>query len=62
MDSVNNLIDHMFVNNVPRLKSGGNLEMLPTTAALRMVGSYNELVKNFGKQNPIVLKLDLDSM
>ena len=52
----------MFVNNVPRLKSGGNLEMLPTTAALRMVGSYNQLVKNFGKQNPIVLKLDLGAM
>ena len=62
MDSVNNLIDHMFVNNVPQLKSGGNLEMLPITAALRMVGSYNQLVKNFGKQNPIVLKLDLGAM
>ena len=45
MDAVNKLIDHMFVNDVPELKSGGKLVMLTFTAAARMVGSYNQMVK-----------------
>ena len=59
MVSANNLIDHMFVNDVPQLKSGGNLEMLPITAAARLVASYNQLLMDLGKENPIVVKLEL---
>ena len=49
----------MFVNDVPQLKSGGNLEMLPITAAARLVVSYNQLLMDLGKENPIVVKLEL---
>ena len=56
MDAVNKLIDCMFVNDVPELKSGGKLVMLTFTAAARMVGSYNQMVKDLGKNNPLVKK------
>ena len=59
MNSVNNLITHMFVNNVPHLKSGGKLEMLTFVAEARTIGSCNQVVKDLGKHNPTVVKLEL---
>ena len=59
--SVKRLIDELFVNDVPQLQFGTPLRRLLVTSAARLVGSYNELVRDIAPADPmkhdIVLKI-----
>ena len=58
--SVNRLISEMFVNDVPELQYGKPLRRLLITSAARLVGSFNELVRDVTPEptkHDIVLKI-----
>ena len=57
--AVDRLVQHMFVNDVPELKKNGKLVMVLDTCAARLVGSYNKLVTDVGRDNGILMKLQL---
>jgi hypothetical protein len=44
------LVNELFVNDVPELMEGGKYRLVLITAAARLVGSYNDLVRDF--KNP----------
>jgi hypothetical protein len=57
VETVEKLIDNLFVNNIPQLKKGGNLCLLVVTAAARMIGAYKALIRDVGVDNGIVSRI-----
>lgn len=57
-DSVNRLLDKLFIIDVPQLQRDGNLWPIVLTAAARLVGSYASLTKDVSSDNSIIVKID----
>ena len=52
--AVQRLVSEMFTNDLPRLQVGGNLRPVIMISAARLVGSYNDLIRDFGTDHEVV--------
>lgn len=57
LDTVQRLVDALFVNDVPELQKGGKLRPLLNLCAACLIGSLTELVKDVSYTHPIVQKI-----
>jgi hypothetical protein len=53
-DKVQKLVSEMFVNDMHRLQVGGNLRPVLMISAARLIGSYNDLIKDVGTDHKVV--------
>ena len=53
-DKVQKLVRELFVNDMPRLQEGGNLRPVLMICAARLIGAYNDLIKDLGIDHKVV--------
>ena len=55
--SVNRLVSELFKNDIPRLQEGGNLRNIILMSAARLVASFNDLLRDVGGSNKVVVEI-----
>ena len=53
-DAVQSLVSELFTNDMHRLQVGGNLRPVIMICAARLIGAYNDLIRDLGMEHKVV--------